>query len=267
MTKTLVLLGTLVFTLVSCGSKKATFLTTDTIQLAPPKILVDSLLFKNGAKVKIDFDLGSAQVRYTTDGSMVTEEALLYTAPLTLNKTTRLMAKAFYPNYKSSEIQKVSIRKIKQIISSAKVAISPEPNENYTAQGPSSLTDQLKGTTSFRNGAYWLGFQTDTILIELKLAQPISAENLIVSTLQDQDSWIFYPAHITVSSAGEQIGSLELTDSHKAGSKKMDFITVPINKKAYHEFRVLVMPLTEIPDWHAGKGTVPWTFVDEIMIE
>lgn len=254
-------------TIASCQSKKPVFLNESAIQLAPPMVHVDSLLFRNSALMNIDLAYDNTILRYTTDRSGVTENSPRYKSPLKLKATTYLKVKAFHEDFKPSDEQELIVRKMSKDISKAKVNISPEPNENYKGSGANSLIDGLKGTVNFRNGGKWLGFQENEIVVDLNFPEPTFVENVIVSVLQDQGSWIFSPASISIKSAKGDIGAIELESSAEANSKTMDFIEIPVQKEKYNELTITISSLKEIPDWHQGKGTLPWVFVDEIIVE
>lgn len=255
------------FTIASCQSKKPIFLNESAIQLSPPIVHVDSSLFRSSALVKVDLGYENAILRYTTDGNSVTENAPRYESPLKLINTTRLKVKAFHENFKPSKEQELVIRKMGKDISNAAINIMPGPNENYKGNGTNTLIDGLKGTVNFRNGTRWLGFQENEIVLKLQFSEPTLVEKVVVSVLQDQGSWIFSPASIDVKSARGSVGAIKLSSSDEAKSKTMDFVEIPVQKEKYKELTITISSLKEIPDWHSGKGTLPWVFVDEIIVE
>lgn len=255
------------WTLVSCQSKAVTFLTSDSIQLAPPKIVADSVLFKKSTGLSIHLNEEGSVIRYTLDGSEVVENSQVYKEPLKITSTTRIKVKAYHPQYRSSEIQSLEVRRIQEDMSSAEVSVTPDPNSNYAGNGSATLVDGRRGALNFRAGKNWLGFQEPNITINLMLSKETEMENVVVSVLRDQDSWIFSPKSIQVISEGNAIGQLTVSGSTEPGSKKLQFLTVPIEKGSYKELTITISPIDQIPDWHAGKGTSSWVFIDEIMVE
>ena len=247
-------------------SKTPTFLKTDEVQLAAPKIEMDSMLFKNSATIQMSTSHG-AEIRYTLDGTPVESTALEYSEPLTISQTAQLRARAFHIDFKTSNEQVLNLRKIHNDISSAEVVVNPAPHENYSGTGPKTLTNGKKGSINFRNGHDWLGFQTEKVEVQLKFNHPIVLEKVALSTLQDQGSWIFSPKHVSVSYMGLEIGSKTIEDCGNEANKKMDFIEIPIKKAVYDQLKITVESLYQIPSWHPGKGTLPWLFIDEILVE
>nr|WP_298793525.1 chitobiase/beta-hexosaminidase C-terminal domain-containing protein [uncultured Allomuricauda sp.] len=262
-----VVIGSFLISITACESKKANFLKVEAVQLAPPKIDVDSLLFNKTAHIQLYAGSDEANIRYTMDGSEVTSDSPVYAAPITVSTTTHLKVKAFHPDFNASETVKGTIIQMKKDISGASVSVTPEAHENYKANGPNTLIDGRKGGVNFRNEARWLGFQTAETIINLDFSDSEPMEKVLVGLLQDHGSWIFLPDAIEVTTSGKSIGKLKLEPSENGESKKMGFTEVPIEKGEYDQITITIYALNGIPEWHPGKGTMPWTFVDEILIE
>nr|WP_299171965.1 chitobiase/beta-hexosaminidase C-terminal domain-containing protein [uncultured Allomuricauda sp.] len=262
-----VVIGSFLISITACESKKANFLKAEAVQLAPPRIEVDSLLFNKTAHFKLFTGSNEANIRYTLDNSEVTSGSPIYTAPIVVSTTTHLKVKAFHPDFKASEVVEGTIIQMKKDISGASVTVQPEAHENYKGSGPNSLIDGRKGGVNFRNEAKWLGFQTAETIINLDFSDSEPMEKVLVGLLQDHGSWIFLPDAIEVTTSGKSIGKLKLEPSENGESKKMGFTEVPIEKGVYDQITITISALNGIPEWHPGKGTMPWTFVDEILIE
>ncbi len=250
-----------------CQSGKSMFLAMDSIQLAAPRIQIDSILFKDSALVTLNSGVEGSVMRYSTNGSEVSEKSMLYQRPLSLSATAHLKIRTFHPEYQSSEVREQFIYKIQNDISGANIRVFPDPNENYEGDGSKTLVDNLRGTVNFRNGKRWLGFQVSEINIDLELSEATTVEKVVLGTLLDQGSWIFLPDSIKISSSGSSVGTLKLVNSGRANNKKVDFVEIPIQKGSYKKLNITIVPLREIPDWHPGKGTMPWVFLDEVLIE
>ncbi|WP_190810797.1 chitobiase/beta-hexosaminidase C-terminal domain-containing protein [Flagellimonas sp. S3867] len=243
------------------------FLKAEEIQLAPPMISVDSLLFNETAHIKLFRGSDEADIRFTLDGSDVTSNSTSYTAPVTVSATTHLKVKAFHPDFNTSEIEERTIIKMANDISGSTISIQPEAHESYKAAGPNTLIDGRKGEFNFRSGDRWLGFQTNETVVNLEFSEAISMEKILVGMLQDHGSWIFLPDAIEIKASNKSIGRLKLKPFKNGDSKKMGFTEIPVEKGEYDEITITIHALNEIPEWHPGNGTLPWTFVDEILIE
>lgn len=259
-------LGLLYSTMASCQSKTM-FLAMDSVQMATPRIEVDSVLFETTASVVLNLADDGALIKYTLDGSEVTESSHEYKEVLQLGSTMEIKAKAFHPNYLASKEQTVTVRKLGANISAATIEVDPVPHTNYPGEGAKTLVNRKKGTLNFRKGKNWLGFQENEIKVNLDFHEKLTVNKLTISTLQDQNSWIFAPQGVSVQSNGKKIGDTGKLDSGEAGKKKMLFLEVPVEKGSYQELTISISALPQIPDWHAGKGTLPWLFIDEIIVE
>ena len=232
-----------------------------------PIILADSMLFSNSASLSMELAQDDAIIRYTLDGQDVTANSSSYLEPLELASTTEVKVRAFHSEFKPSESQSLVVRKLEKNISSASVKILPQPNSNYPGDGAVTLIDTQKGSLNFRKGKFWLGFQENQITADLKFSESTVINSLIVSVLQDHDSWIFAPKTIKASTNGRQIGAIVIEKPDSPKKKKLLFIEVPVQKGSYQDLTITITPLPQIPEWHQGKGTLPWVFMDEIMVE
>ena len=267
MKRRFILTGFLFMLIGACQSKKIDFLKAEAVQLAPPMIQVDSLLFNNAAQIKLYPGSNEAEIRYTLDGSEVTSDSPNYLEPISVSTTTHLNVKAFHPDFNASEVVERIIIKMSKDISESTISVQPEAHESYRAMGPSTLIDGRKGEFNFRSGNRWLGFQTNETLVNLEFSEKVSIEKVLVGLLQDHGAWIFLPDAIEVKTSDRSIGKLKLKPSVNGDSKKMGFMEIPVEKGEYDQLTIIIHALQEIPDWHPGKGTMPWTFMDEILIE
>ncbi|MGX1928542.1 chitobiase/beta-hexosaminidase C-terminal domain-containing protein [Flagellimonas sp. 2504JD4-2] len=240
---------------------------TEAVQLAPANIEVDSLLFIESAHIKLSSGSDEDDIRYTLDGSEVVPDSPSYTEPIMVSATTHLKVKAFHPDFNASDVVDRTIIKMAKDISGSTISVQPEPHESYKAMGPNTLIDGRKGEFNFRSGNRWLGFQTTETVVNLEFAETTSIEKVLIGLLQDHGSWIFLPEAIEIKAADKSIGKLKLKPSENGDSKKMGFTEIPVEKGEYDQITIIIHALQGIPDWHPGKGTMPWTFVDEILIE
>jgi hypothetical protein len=235
-------------------------------ELAPPHLWAGSQLFTDSVQVQLQLDYPDAQIRYRTDGQEVTETDALYNGPLTLTQSSQVVAKAFHPELQSSDHVSMTVDKIRYDIRSAIIQTSERPHENYKGHGPSGLVDLKRGTTAFRGNYAWMGFQTDSLELILRLKSPLEIEEVKIGFLEDQGSWIFGPSHIVVYHKGHAIGAALNKEAASSQAKEVALFSVPIEKGTYTELSIHIQPLASIPDWHDGAGTTPWLFLDEILI-
>lgn len=251
----------------SCNGQKTSYTTTNIFQLAPPQLITEQVLFKDSTRVVMNFSFPETTIHYTLDGSEVTTESMAYTAPITLNSTAVVKAKNFHQDFQSSPTVSISVARIYKNRASTTISITPEPHERYEANGAKSLTDSKKGSLQFSNDDTWLGFQTDTISLNMSFSKATHISKIVLSTMKSHGNWIFSPKAILVFSQGKKVGSTILPLASQQDIAELQFIQIPIKKQEYTTLKVLVVSLDEIPEWHQGKDTPAWTFIDEILIE
>jgi hypothetical protein len=105
----------------------------------------------------------------------------------------------------------------------------------------------------------------DTVLYDLRFEKR-AVTQVIVSTLSDQNAWIFNPIEITVYCNNALLGTFfqngEVIPEEKANVfNKINFSTVVTD-----HLTLKVNAPAEIPSWHPGSGYKPWIFIDEIII-
>lgn len=243
------------------------YASSEIFQLAPPRIQVDSLLFSKSALVSAQFDMQDAVIRYTHDGNEVTESSILYTEPIVIMEATKFAFAAFHPEYQKSPEIHTRLTRIKQSVSNAKVALSVEPHPNYPGGGGAALVDLQKGTTQFRVGKQWLGFQDKQINVQFDFEQEISISKLIISSLNDHGSWIFVPEAIRVTSNNKELGKVSIPIPKRVEPKQIALLDIPIINGSYKNIEIQIDLLEAIPEWHQGKGTTPFFFIDEVLVE
>ncbi|WP_343487939.1 hypothetical protein [Allomuricauda sp. d1] len=231
-------------------------------KLSTPKIEADSLLFIKRATIIAKSGESGSTVYFKRDGQQHT-----YQSPIVLKESEWVSFWSEHPDFESSDLQTIEVVKITHSMVDSELIIEPQPNEAYNGKGWKTLVDLEKGTTNFRNGHSWLGFQKETITISVKLKKPTMISKLQMGILIDHGSWIFSPKAVKVEASKEIIGTKEFEAPSTAESSESTFLTIDTIPRVYGELVVTIKALDAIPDWHPGKGTVPWIFIDELLIE
>ncbi len=229
-------------------------------QLAPPAIEVTNTFFEESATINLDLDVKGVELRYSLTGEEVTAKSTLYEGPITLSHSTTIKARAFHSDYHPSEVvQSIVFRRKTGTLN---VTYSSDPAPQYAGQGAVSLTDFQKGSMNFRDG-HWLGFSVDTLIFEVNTETEV--RQLHLSVLEDHGSWIFSPEQVEVWQGSKLIGKWEGKTPKTFLSKSFQFIDLPVESSVPGTLELKVIT-GKIPDWHDGKGTTPWLFIDEIFI-
>ena len=235
-----------------------------TFALAAPVVYVDSLLFTKQALLNFtEGEKGSVLHYQLEDDKPRTGN---HKKPIEIKTTSTLKVWSTHPYYQTSDTTTLKFTRANSLLSDAKISIEPEPKAAYRGNKEASLKDLTKGTTNFRTGNDWLGFQTTQVNLTINLKEPTALSLVSLGVLRDYGSWVFLPKQITVESNKKIIGQVNI-QIPKAGEKTAStFLHVPIKKGTYKELQIQINTLPTIPQWHMGQGTIPWLFIDELLI-
>jgi hypothetical protein len=154
------------------------------------------------------------------------------------------------------------------------VAADPPPAAKYARGALSVLTDGVRGAADFK--VHWLGWEGVDFVLTLDLGKPVTAREIVLSTLSDFRSWILHPASIGCSISADglvfrEVGARTLPGDHR----DEDIVRVfswtedmaPAGSLAGLRFiRFRVEGSKRLPDWHTSAGGLAWVFVDEIVV-
>lgn len=251
----------------ACISQNSEHASTDMFQLSDPRIQVSSIFFDAFTTLNFGIDMQNSIIKYTLDGSAVNQNSNRFTQPLKITESAIIKAKIFHPDYLESEEVQLEVIKIAQKSTIKQMVIEPDPSKKYQGMGSLGLIDLKKGSAQFGGDKQWMGFQTNKITASLQLEKNSTVNNIVLSVLTNQSNWIFAPEKVEVYHDHELIGKITFPKSEKESLNSATFLSVPINKGVYDSLKVVIYPLSEIPQWHQGKGTTPWVFIDEIIIQ
>jgi hypothetical protein len=245
-------------------------LSQDSFQLAKPLVKYESIFFRDSAKLELKFAQPGAKIYYTINNDMPSETSILYKKPIVLkNQFTTVKAKVFCNGFIPSETIEYSFakggQKIKRITSSL-------ANSKYSGSGDSTLFDNKGGIENISSKT-WMGFDSDTILLNIELAEKQYINEVLLSFLRNESSWIFLPkqVHVYYYDKGSDTYKLyrkaefsSATASLPGCVLKRIAIPKPIIKS--DKMKVMLVTVNKIPDWHPAKGQHAWCFIDEIKV-
>ncbi|MEP2237593.1 MAG: chitobiase/beta-hexosaminidase C-terminal domain-containing protein [Maribacter sp.] len=251
----------------ACISQNTEHAPTTFFQLSNPRVQVSSIFFDSYTTLNFNVDMTNSMIKYTLDGSSVNQNAKVFSGPLKIQESAIIKAKMFHPDYKESDEVELEVVKIAKNNAIKQVVIKPEPSEKYSGKGAMGLSDLKKGSAQFAGDKQWMGFQTEKIAASLQLEKNSTVNKIVVSVLTNQSNWIFTPGKIEVFNESDLIGEKTFAKSKQETPNSPTFLHVPVKKGVYDSLKVAIYPLEEIPEWHQGKGTTPWVFIDEIIIQ
>lgn len=251
-----------------CASKaEKAYLAAQNVRMTAPILECTNPFFTDSVRVTTKFDLPDAEIRYNLDQTHITEASPTFHKPLYLKESTTIQAKVFHPEYQSSPTTALRVLRTNSMLLGSTITITPKPSEPYQANGAQTLTDHRKGSTAFANGNAWLGFQSDTVAFKIDFKRDTPVSKVILSTLLNHGAWIFLPKHIRVLSGNRELGAIQLAAPAAPEQTQFEFIEIPLEKVRTNRLEIMVTPLDSIPQWHQGKGTPAWFFIDEILVE
>lgn len=238
-------------------------------QLAPPLLNYRSVFFQDKTTLEIKFEQPGTEIRYTINGNEPTAKDLLYTKPIAIaGKRVSIKAKALGKDFLPSETVSVEFIKTGKAIQQIRFTA---PHPKYSTTDKNLLNDHIGGNTNFNSGT-WLGYDSDTVEVDIVLKKKETINSVLVNILQNESSWIFLPEQILLYYYDEAkknylpLGK-ETIFSERPSPKQCDAreiipkLTVKTNK-----LKLILYPLKKIPAWHTGKDNHAWLFIDEIQV-
>lgn len=173
--------------------------------------------------------------------------------------------------YASKEDIPKEREKLASIAKDAELRLTEQPHNKYKGRGALSLHDEKLGSRQFNDG-FWLGYEENDLVATIDLGKVQLIERVVVGTLQDAPSWIFFPKYVEVSWSADgksysdpirmEVGALK-DESRKLVKR------VTVEKENVHGrfIKVTVKNTGKCPEWHMGAGKKAWLFIDEITVQ
>jgi len=238
-----------------------------TATLKPPKIIVESAIFKDSIKVEFKISFRNVQIFYTIDGSDPDSTSTLYTEPFYVHKTSNIKVISKKDGWgTSSPAEEMVIRGKYQV---ASIQLNKKPSGRYKGEGAPTLTNFKKGTSDFAAGE-WLGYEKSSFTATLDLGKEKEVTQVTISALESANSWIFFPKELKVSTStdGRNFQSMSKESIPIASAPeptKIKNFSLPFDKQNARYVKVEVKSNLVNPAWHQGAGKPCWIFVDEIL--
>lgn len=235
------------------------------ILLSPPRASVSMAMVSKAEPVYLEYDfrMDEAEIRYTVDGSIPTLKSKKYSKKIKVTKPCTIRARSFHRDFDPSEaVESVFVSRGGRL--TCKDATPPNPK--YAADGITELFDGHFGTVDFRQ--HYLGFDKGPVTITVAPLAQSEVSSVNVAFLVNQGAWIFAPVSIRVfDSSGSKVGELIAGDAVVKSSNRHAIMTVVIPNRKYQVLKIVIEPVSVIPDWHDGRGSPAWFFTDEIWIK
>lgn len=240
-------------------------------QLADPSLTASSIFFEKENKIELSLSYDDVVLRYTLDGSEPTENSTIYSQPILVNNSGEFKGKAFHPTCQPSNSVSVKYFKIDKKAPVKNIELIHPPSDKYPGIGAAGLVDLKKGGNNFRENK-WMGFNGNDVETIIEFTEATSFEKISASILSDPGSWIFPPAgiEIFISKNGNNFYKIAKKEFDKPTENTPTgqlFFDINFKKETSRFLKIVVKSQLAIPDWHPGKGTPAWLFIDEVLID
>lgn len=233
-------------------------------ELAPPKLEYESTFFDSELIVDVSYNLSETNLFYQL-GSEAPQ--VLENGQVRLTESGKLSVFAKKEGWEDSPVtEQVFIKVVDNGIK--QTTLKHGPKGGYKAKGVTTLFDLRKGSENFRDGE-WLGFGGDDLIVDVELKQSREISAVFISTLDDIGSWIFPPTALEIwggSEAGKlsKLQTLDLGRPEGPEPKHMIIHELAFDPQKLKHIQIRAKNYGTLPEWHPGKDTPAWLFIDEI---
>ncbi len=264
--KCLVIIG--LFLVLGCNKpiQNSIYLQEEDTVLSPPSISVDEVFFDTRTMIRVQNRDPKINIRYTQDNTEPNRNSPISNSDIKVYETGVYKFKAFQNGIESSQtvtVEAFEIRKVNWI-----GLESNDANENYNS-GTNVLSNRTKGDWNFRSDE-WYGYNDSIVEFSFSLEEGEVVNGIVLSSLIDQNSWIFSPEEISLTyyfeNGTKKNHNLSIPDSNLQSDRRMNYLKINTPPSYPNKIEIKVLNLVTIPDWHPGNGHKPWLFVDEILI-
>ncbi len=139
----------------------------------------------------------------------------------------------------------------------------------YTADGPNSLTDGVRGTEAV--GKYWHGFHAKDLVATVDLGMVKDIQYLSLGCLQRYRDWLFLPQSVLFETSvdGVHYTALPIITHQVSVNEKTtvmhDFVAQFSMQKVRY-IRATAKSIGACPKGHSGEGQPAWIFADELIV-
>lgn len=219
--------------------------------------------------IKLESELPSGEIYYTTDGSKPSVKSNKYVNPFEINKTSTIKAASFTSGKKTGKttskefvVHKATFKNVKLI---------NKPHKNYTPSDNKILVDGCFGTTTYRSPE-WTGMYGKDFIAEVDLGEKQNISKVSLGLMRHQVSHIILPESITVltSEDGKKYSQI----AQKRFDKPVRTNTTGITLKESLKFKkintryvkIVAKNIGKLPKWYNMPDNYSYLFVDEIEV-
>lgn len=239
------------------------------LQLSPPVFQNEETVIREAQPVKLKHYINGSVIRYTVDGTEPDSlTSPIYDGKLMVQKNMRVKARAFKKGWISSSSSEQFFFKSSYKPDSI-IFIKPS-DAKYSSTGPNALFDLVKGDFNFASGM-WLAYKDNDMETILQFNKPPAISNITLSCMHIVGSYIMPAARAEVLGSNDRQTWKSLGVKIPEQPKEIigaGFLSLDFNfpSASYKFYKLIMKPVSKLPQWHPGKGDKGWAFIDEIFI-
>jgi len=233
------------------------------------KVEIKPILKEGKLFATLSTEAYKGQIYYTTNGSLPSLQSQLYESPVEINSSVTIKAasvmngevKSLLPAEQSFALHKAIGKKVNY---------THPISRYYMADGPNSLTDGIKGTTTINQ--FWHGIAAKDLIAVVDLEEEKNIQLLSLGCLQNYNDWIMMPEWVKfeVSLDGTNFTEIKTVANPVSQQEKKALInnfTASFPSMKARFVRVTAKVLNQLPKGHSGEGKPAWIFADEFIVE
>ena len=224
-------------------------------------VQIDMDTKKVSLSLKNEFTNGD--IRYTLNDQKLTDNAIKYSKPLIVDKTTTIHASLFKNDRPVGVAFNTTIEFHKAV--GKKVTFKDIYSDQYKGEGEFGLVNTLRGSKNFTDGHWqaWLGKDMEAVI---DMGEETSIQEVTLGTLENQGPGIYFPTAVKVYVSNDGKNYREVGVQKRAFAKNPSFdlkdFKISFEKQSVRYVKVVADCLKTLPN--GGKA---WLFVDEILIK
>lgn len=230
-----------------------------------PRITSKGRLFADSMVVEMVAPDGGS-ILYSDNGDSL-DIRLVYSGPLVIRKSTDIHAVIEKDGRKSG----LTSASYYRVPSGMQVMLQTKPSRQYSAEGPVSMVDGIRGDVNWKKGD-WHGYQGRDMEVEVRMDEARIIHAVGAGFLQDVRPWIFMPRELIVETSEDgqnwkEAGRAENTVKDTVMEAMVQELKVTFPPRKAQSVRVRAVNYGKLPVWHPGAGYDAYIFCDEIIIE
>jgi len=250
------------FLAVSCAEQKD-LLNEKQVKLSKPLVTLDSVFFYEKATINYEHRMEGSQIEEYNQNTKEYKPSFSYgiVSYATGHMKYRVVKEPFTP----SDPVEISYYRINPNLTPSYIRSIEKPNSSYEGNGVQTLIDLEKSELDFKSEK-WLGFDQDSVTFVLRFDDQKEVSTLVLSSLQDQGSWIFPPARVRISHDETLIHDWLMCPLVEGTPPQFHFQEIDLKDTKVTNLKIVCYS-SKLPSWHPGTGKNAWLFLDEILIQ